>query len=287
MHAGTGLKAEHYQTVLDHSPEVGFFEVHAENFMGAGGPPHRYLKAIRERYPLSIHGVGLSLGSSKDLDQQHLRRLKELLGRYEPRFFSEHLAWSTHDGYSLNDLLPLPYNPQTLEQVCMHIDEAQAFLGRKLLLENPSTYVEFRASTMTEEMFLAEIVTRTGCGLLLDVNNVYVSATNQGRDPSTCLASLPLDQVEEIHLAGFAERNDETGTSLLIDNHGSAVHPAVWNLYAEVIRRTGSLPTLIEWDNQVPAWATLYAEARKAEAILLGMNAVPARQETPRVVGSR
>lgn len=287
MHAGTGLKAEHYRTILEHRPEVGFFEVHAENFMGAGGPPHRYLEAIREHYPLSIHGVGLSLGSSRGLDKEHLRRLKDLLARYEPRFFSEHLAWSTHDGYSLNDLLPLPYNPQTLAQVCLHIDEAQAFLGRQLLLENPSTYVGFRTSTMTEEMFLAEIATRTGCGLLLDVNNVYVSATNQGRDPSTCLASFPLDRAVEIHLAGFAERQDDDGARLLIDNHGSTVHPAVWNLYAAIIDRTGPLPTLIEWDNEVPAWSTLHAEASKADAIMRATEIELLHEEKRRVASSR
>ncbi len=286
MHTGTGLKAEHYRTILEHRPEIGFFEVHAENFMGAGGPPHRYLEAIREHYPLSIHGVGLSLGSSQKLDVRHLQRLRELLHRHEPRFFSEHLAWSTHDGISLNDLLPLPYNRQTLERVCAHVDETQAFLGRRLLLENPSAYVEFCSSSMSEEMFLAAVAARTGCGLLLDVNNVYVSATNQGRDPFACLAAFPLHSVEEIHLAGFAEREDAAGRRLLIDHHGSSVHSAVWQLYATVIDRTGPMPTLIEWDTDVPAWTTLHEEARKAEALMLARTATLANRERHRVASA-
>ena len=270
--AGVGLKAKHYRQILESLPPVGFFEVHAENFMCAGGPPHRFLEAIRSHYPLSIHGVGLSIGSSRPLDREHLRRLRLLLERYQPDLFSEHLAWSSHGGNFLNDLLPLPYTPETLDRVCLHIDEVQAFLGQRLLLENPSTYVTFVSSTMPEEEFISQVALRTGCGLLLDVNNAYVSSINQGRDPAIYLAAFPLKQVGQIHLAGFAETRDSAGGRMLIDHHGDTVHDAVWQLYTDVSGRTGTAPTLIEWDNDVPAWEVLLAEAQKANAVLANVG---------------
>ena len=262
---GVGFKAEHFDAVLESRPDLGFFELHAENYMGAGGPPHRRLEAIRERYPLSLHGVGLSIGSPGPLDQAHLARLAGVAERYQPAVVSEHLAWSTHDGAFLNDLLPLPYTEETLERVCEHIDLVQTTLKRTMLLENPSTYVAFAETTMSETVFLGEIVRRTGCGLLLDVNNIFVSATNHGFDPYRYLADFPLASVGEIHLAGCADDRDDAGFPLLIDAHDSPVRDAVWPLYAEAIRRLGPTPTLIEWDNDVPAWPALLEEARRAE----------------------
>src|SRR5271157_4642802 len=265
---GVGFKPEHFAAVLEERPDLGFFEIHAENYMGAGGPPHRRLEAIRERYPLFLHGVGLSIGSPGPLDSAHLARLAAVAARYQPAIVSEHLAWSTHDGAFFNDLLPLPYTEETLERVCEHIDVAQTALGRTILLENPSTYVSFAETTIGETEFLAEIVRRTGCGLLLDVNNVHVSAANHGFDPFRYLAGFPFAAVGEIHLAGYADDTDEAGLPLLIDAHDSPVREAVWALYHEAIRMLGPAPTLIEWDNDAPAWRDLFAEARRAAAVM-------------------
>lgn len=266
--SGVGLKPAHYRIILDERPDIGFFEVHAENYMGAGGPPHRYLEAIRARYPISLHGVGLSIGGAGPLDRDHLARLKALVARYEPGLFSEHLAWSTHELGFLNDLLPLPYTEETLRQVCDHVDETQAFIGRSMLIENPATYVLFADSTIPEAEFLAQVAKRTGCGLLLDVNNVHVSATNHGYDPFAYLDAFPMEHVAEIHLAGFAQSEDGAGNRLLIDAHGSPVDDRVWSIYARAIGRLGPVPTLIEWDNDVPAWPVLLAQARRADAAL-------------------
>jgi uncharacterized protein (UPF0276 family) len=285
--SGVGLKAQHYRTVLDSRPAAGFFEVHAENFMGAGGPPHRYLEAIRGHYPLSIHGVGLNIGGSQPLDRTHLQRLKQLLDRYEAALFSEHLAWSSHGGLFLNDLLPLPYTPAMLDLVCNHIDETQAVLGRRMLLENPSTYVTFSESTMTEEAFIAAIARRTGCGLLLDVNNAYVSSVNQRRDPARYLDQYPLQYVEQFHLAGFAETHAPAGERLLIDTHGDRVHAEVWQLYADVVSRAPAAPTLVEWDNEVPELQTLLAEAHKADAIVASVRTSPGTTAMARAGGAR
>ncbi len=262
---GVGFKPEHFEAIADTRPELGFFEVHAENYMGGGGAPHRRLDAIRERYPLSLHGVGLSIGSPGPLDRAHLQRLAAVAKRFEPTLVSEHLAWSTHEGAFLNDLLPLPYTDETVALVSEHIDEVQNALGRTMLLENPSTYVVFAESTWAETDFLREIARRTGCGLLLDVNNVFVSAVNHGFDPELYLADFPLAAVGEIHLAGCADDRDDAGLPLLIDAHNSPVRDPVWSLYATAIRRLGPTPTLIEWDNDVPAWPTLLGEARRAE----------------------
>jgi uncharacterized protein (UPF0276 family) len=223
---------------------------------------------LREVYALSIHGVGLSIGSMQDLDQDHLERLKRLCDRYEPESFSEHLAWSSHDGIFLNDLLPLPYTKVTLARVVEHIDQVQSFLGRQILLENPATYLLFEESSFSETAFLSEIVRRTGCRLLLDVNNVFVSSTNHGLDPREYLASFPLQAVSEIHLGGHSETVDETGTSLLIDSHNSPVKELVWKLYEEVIATIGPVASLVEWDNDVPEWSVLRQEAKAAQDIL-------------------
>jgi hypothetical protein len=264
---GVGLKAEHYKSVLAESPDLGFFEIHAENYMGAGGPPHRYLSAIRDLYPISLHGVGLSIGGPGRLDADHLMRLKALIDRYQPGLFSEHLAWSTHETGYLSDLLPLPYTAATLQTVCDHIDETQSVLGRQMLLENPSSYLRFAESSFDEAGFIAEVVRRTGCGLLLDVNNVFVSARNLATGAMDYLAAYPLSHVQEIHLAGH-DVIVENGGAVLIDSHAAPVVDDVWQLYAAVIGKTGPLPTLIERDANVPPLAELVAEAGQAERIM-------------------
>nr|WP_315188481.1 DUF692 domain-containing protein [uncultured Albidiferax sp.] len=265
---GIGLKSSHIQEILHTAPALGFFEVHAENYFVDGGPFHHHLTRIRERYPLSIHGVGLSIGAEAQLDTAHLDALADLLDRYQPQSFSEHLAWSTHGDVFLNDLLPLPYTAATLQRVCDHIDQVQARLQRRMLLENPATYVEFTASTWSESAFIREVLRRTGCGLLLDVNNVYVSSVNHDFDPQAYLQALPLQAVGEIHLAGFAEAQDGAGDPLLIDSHGAPVAQAVWDLYAYTLGLTGPVPTLIERDNDVPALPVLLAEALAAQTYL-------------------
>lgn len=266
--AGVGLKSQHFRDVLATRPAVGFFEIHAENYMVDGGPFHHYLGKIRELYPLSLHGVGLSLGAEERPDRHHLARLRSLLDRYQPASFSEHLAWSTHGEVFFNDLLPVAYDEATLARVCSHIDEVQAYLGVRMLLENPSTYVEFARSTMSEPAFLREIVRRTGCALLLDVTNVHVSCINHNRSPLDYLHALPLDAVTEVHLAGFAWDTDALGAPLLIDSHGCAVADVVWDLYAEFMARLKPVATLLERDNDVPSLDVLVAEALRAEAVM-------------------
>lgn len=268
LRSGLGLKPEHYRRILDERPDLGFFEVHAENYMGAGGPPHRYLTEIVAHYPLSLHGVGLSIGGPEELDRAHLARLRQLIDRYRPASFSEHLAWSTHDGAYLNDLLPLPYTPATLDRVVAHVETVQQSLGRQMLLENPSTYVLFAESSIDEVDFLDAIARRTGCGLLLDVNNVMVSAVNHRLDPNRYIDRFPVEHVGEIHLAGYDETTDDAGERLLIDAHGSRVRPDVFVLYHHTIARTGPLATLIEWDNGVPSLDVLLDEARRVDAVL-------------------
>ena len=263
--AGLGLKHEHFLEVLETSPDIGFFEVHAENYMVAGGPFHHYLGLIREQYPLSLHGVGLSIGGEGPLDRGHLARLAALIERYQPHSFSEHLAWSSHGPVFLNDLLPLAYDSATLQRVCEHVDQVQSTLKRPMLLENPSTYLQFQRSTLDETDFISEIIRRTGCGLLLDVNNVYVSCINHQRDPLAYIDALPLHAVGEMHLAGFAEDTDSLGDRLLIDDHGAPIDNAVWQLYEKVLAQVGSVATLIERDNQVPAFGVLLAEAQQAD----------------------
>ena len=267
-HAGVGFKPEHFSAINAAAQPIGFFEVHAENYMGAGGPPHAQLGRLRQDYALSIHGVGLSIGSMQPLDKEHLARLKIVCDRYEPESFSEHLAWSTHDTTFLNDLLPLPYTEATLSQVCTHIDQVQTLLGRQMLLENPATYLLFEESTIEETEFLAEVARRTGCGLLLDVNNVFVAATNHHMDARAYLKRFPVQWVREIHLSGHSETIDDAGAPLLIDSHDTPVKDPVWALYEELIDRTGPIASLVEWDNDVPEWPVLRAEAGAADAIL-------------------
>jgi uncharacterized protein len=266
--AGTSFKHEHLAAIATGGFERGFFEVHAENYMGAGGPPHQALERIRRDYPVSMHGVCMSIGGPQPLDQVHLARFRALVERYEPALVSEHLAWSTHETTFFNDLLPLPYTDATLARVCDHIDEVQEAVRRPILLENPSTYIAFASSTMSETDFIKAIARRTGCGLLLDVNNVFVSATNHGYAALDYLSDFPLAQVGEIHLAGHAEQCDDEGDLLLIDSHDGPVADAVWRLYEIVVSRCGPIPTLIEWDSNIPDWSVLQKEANAARAIL-------------------
>jgi uncharacterized protein (UPF0276 family) len=264
---GVGFKPEHFAAIRKDAAGIGFFEIHAENYLGAGGLPHAQLSAIRSDHPLSIHGVGLSIGGARGLDKDHLDRVRLLCDRYEPDSFSEHLAWSSHGAEYLNDLLPLPYTDETLTLVCDHVDAVQFVLKRRMLLENPATYLCFAQSTIPETEFLAEVARRTGCGLLLDVNNVFVSCTNHRTDPRAWLAAFPLHLAGEVHLGGHNAEDLPSGP-LLIDSHGAAVADPVWALYAEVIAMAGPLPTLVEWDNNLPDWPVLAAEAARAGAIL-------------------
>lgn len=265
---GVGYKPQHFADIMAQPGPVGWLEVHAENYMGEGGRPLAQLRHLAERFPISVHGVGLSIGGEGPLDADHLARLRHLCDWLNPASFSEHLAWSTHDGVYLNDLLPVPYTAQTLARVCDHIDQVQTALGRRMLLENPSTYLAFAETQMEEVDFLSEITRRTGCGLLLDVNNVHVSAINQGWDAMAYLARFPLDRVGEIHLGGHHVDEADHGAPLLIDSHGAEVADPVWQLYAKVIDAAGPCPTLIEWDNDVPDWPVLAAEAARAARIL-------------------
>jgi uncharacterized protein (UPF0276 family) len=279
--AGAGFKPEHLPDILEDDRKVGFFEVHAENYMGDGGAPHVTLERLRRDYPIFLHGVAMSIGGAGPLNAEHLARFKSLVKRYEPQVVSEHLAWSSHDTTFYNDLLPVPYNREVLDRVVSHIDQVQDVLGRTILLENPSTYVAFNGSTMSETDFIREIVRRTGCSLLLDINNVFVSAVNHSFSPEDYLKDFPLDQVREIHLAGHATETDDLGAPLLIDAHDRPVSAEVWALYETVIATRGVLPTLIEWDNDVPAWTVLKAEADAADAIL-STYATPAHPELRR-----
>ncbi len=270
---GVGYKPQHFQNILEDAGTVTWLEIHAENYMGDGGRPIAQLRHLGERFPISVHGVGLSIGGEGRLDPEHLARLKSLVAWSNPASFSEHLAWSTHESEFLNDLLPLPYTSETVARVADHIDEVQDVVGRQMLLENPSSYLAFEESTLAETEFLREVAKRTGCGLLLDVNNVFVSATNLKTGPISYIDAFPLDLVGEIHLGGHDEDEDDHGAPLLIDSHGREVADPVWSLYDYVIRKGGPRATLIEWDNDVPEWPVLEAEARRAADILQSVAA--------------
>ena len=269
--AGIGLRAPHYRELLATRPDIGWLEVHSENYFGDGGQPLHYLERARALYPLSLHGVGLSLGSAQPLDRGHLNRLATLVQRFEPDFVSEHLSWGALPGRHLNDLLPLPYTEEALAVTAAHVREVQDTLGRQILVENISSYLRFRHSTLGEAEFIAALVAETGCAVLLDVNNIHVSATNHGFDPGAFLEAIPVAAVREIHLAGF----DRVG-ELLIDTHGTRVAPPVWNLYRVALARFGRVPTLIEWDTDLPELAVLLAEAATAERFMEAHHALPA-----------
>jgi uncharacterized protein (UPF0276 family) len=265
--AGIGLRAPHYRAVAETRPRVAWFEVHTENFMG-GGLSLGYLEALRRDYPISLHGVGLSLGSADCLDAAHLERVRRVAERIAPGLVSDHLSWSVAEGTYLGDLLPLPLTEEALEVVCRNVDRFQDHLARRVLVENPSSYLRYRHSTIPEWEFLAAVAARTGCGILCDVNNIYVSASNHGWNPSEYLAALPAAAIAEIHLAGHTVKSLRQGPEIRIDDHGSAVDSAVWALYEEAVTRFGRVPTLIEWDNRIPPLEILTAEAQKAAAIL-------------------
>lgn len=265
---GVGYKPQHYAAIMDDPAPVGWLEIHAENYMGAGGRPLAQLRHLAERFPFSVHGVGLSIGGEGPLDRDHLDRLKRLCDWLQPVSFSEHLAWSTHDGHFLNDLLPLPYTTATLDRVARHITQVQEHLGRRMLLENPSSYLAFAESEMSEPDFLREVADRTGCGLLLDVNNVFVSATNLQTDPRAYIDAFPVDRVAEMHLGGHDEYKDDAGALLLIDSHGKPMADPVWALLDYTLARSGPRPLLIEWDNNVPDWPVLAQEAARAAMAL-------------------
>jgi len=257
---GIGLRSPHVSEIAATRPELAFLEVHAENYM-AETPALDRLLELRRDYPVSLHGVALSLGSAEELDRRHLHRFKALIERIEPMLVSEHLAWSAIDGTYLNDLLPLPYNETSLDLFCRHVEEAQEALGQRLLIENPSAYLRYRYSPIPEPEFIGEVALRTGCGILCDVNNIYVSAWNFGFDPVAYLDALPVDAIGEIHLAGHHAAED---VDILVDDHGSRVAKPVWELYAAAIRRFGSVPTLIEWDTNLPTLEVLLDEANHA-----------------------
>lgn len=266
--AGVCLKPAHYRDALSSPLQPAFLEIHAENYLHAGGPAHRYLEAVRREHRLSIHGVGLSLGGPEAPSADALAARAALIARYQPDEFSEHLAWTHLGNRHFNDLLPIAYTRESLARVAEHVDSAQNALHRRILIENPATYVRFASSQLEEAQFLAELVKRTGCGLLLDVNNIIVSAGNHGFDPAGYLQALPLHAVAEVHLAGHAVRTDAAGNLLLIDSHDGPVQPLTWSLYRLLLDRTGPLPTLIEWDSAVPAWEVLMREAGAARACL-------------------
>jgi uncharacterized protein len=259
--AGIGLRFQHHEAVLEGPPDVAFMEVHTENYMG--GTPIRCLEAVRRNYPVSLHGVGLSLGSAEGLDLAHLDRIRQVAERIEPALMSEHIAWSISNGTYLADLLPLPMTEEALDVVFRHVDQMQSTLRRKILVENPSTYMQFRHSTIPEWEFMAAVAARTGCGILCDINNIFVSAKNHGWHASAYVAALPREVIGEIHLAGHSVRELAGG-----GNHGSCVADGVWSLYTEALRRFGPIPTLIEWDNNIPPLEVLLAQARHADALI-------------------
>jgi hypothetical protein len=265
--AGIGLRAGHYQTVLETVPRLGWVEVHSENYFGEGGRPLHVLQQVRDRYPLSLHGVGLSLGSADPLNRIHLNKLKGLIDRFDPRLVSEHLCWSSINGHYFNDLLPLPYTEEALAHMSARIREVQDFLKRPILIENLSSYLEFEDSSIPEAEFIAELARTTGCGILLDVNNVYVAAVNHGFDARQFIQQIPGDWVQEIHLAGFTRKSFEDG-EILIDTHNQRVAEAVWRLYAYTLEIMGAKPTLIEWDSDLPPLETLLEEANIADRML-------------------
>jgi len=265
---GVGYKPQHFTDILAAPGAVEWVEVHAENYMGDGGRPHAQLRALSEKFVLSVHGVGLSIGGEHPLDRDHLARLRKLIDLANPASFSEHLAWSTHGSEFLNDLLPLPYTEATLTRVADHIAQVQETLGRQMLLENPSSYLSFAESTYTETNFLAALVHKTGCGLLLDVNNVFISSTNLAVSPEDYIDAYPLDAVGEIHVGGHAVDQDDNGAPLLIDSHDAPVVDPVWALLEYTLKRTGPKPVLVEWDSDVPDWPILCAEADRAAAVL-------------------
>ncbi len=271
--AGIGLRGPHYQALLDDRPDIGWLEAHSENFFGAGGAPRHYLERARALYPLSLHGVGLSLGSTDPLDQDHLKNLKRLIEDFEPALVSEHLSWSSFDSVHFNDLLPLPYTEEALRHFAVRVMQTQETLGRQILIENPSSYLSYTHSTIPEAEFLVAVAHASDCGILLDVNNIHVSARNHGLDEEDYIHAVPPDRIQEIHLAGFSVNSYPEG-EIAIDDHGSAISDRVWELLDMALDHCGPVPTLVEWDSNIPSLSVLVGEAQKAQARLEGMRAV-------------
>jgi len=272
-HAGIGLRAPHIAQVIEHVPQAAWFEVHSENYFTPGGAILRQLMAVREHYPMSLHGVGLSLGTADRQYHQHMAQLKQLIEDVQPGLVSEHISWGGAGAVHLNALLPLPYTEESLNLMVEHVDAAQSFLNRQILVENASTYLEYSHSTMPEWEFVTELVRRSGCGLLLDVNNIYVNSVNHDFDPMLFIEAVSAESVQEIHLAGFS-RKTGLPVPLLIDSHDHPVYPEVWDLYAQTVQRIGNKPTLIEWDAHIPDFSVLQAEAAKAEEVMYAYCAV-------------
>ncbi len=270
---GVGYDPQHYTDIMENPAPVEWLEIHAENYMGDGGRPIAQLRHLAERFAISAHVVGLSIGGEPPPDPAHLGRLTHLLDWLQLARFSEHLGWSTHDGCFLNDLLRLPYTATTMLRVADHIDQVQHALGRQILLENPSTYLEFAETEMGETDFLRQILARTGCGLLLDINNVFVSSTNQNADPAGYINDIPLEAVGEIRLGGHSEDVVDGKERLLIDNHACRVADPVWGLFEKTVAQIGRVPVLIEWDTGVPDWQVLAAEAARAQQIMAAVTA--------------
>jgi len=267
--AGIGLRSVHYQTILETLPDVPWFEALTDNYMGNGGLPLHYLEQVREHYPITLHGVGLSLGSLDPLDQDYIKKLKHLIQRFQPRLVSDHLCWSSIDGIHGNDLFPIPYSQEALVHIVDRIKQVQDALGQRILVENVSSYVTYQSDEMTEWEFLSEVVRLADCNLLCDVNNIYVSAQNHQFDPLVYLQALPHERIKEIHLAGY----EDVGTHLL-DTHGGVVHPPVWELYEQAIEMIGPVATLLEWDTNIPSFDILQLEAKKAALVLEQFDAV-------------
>ncbi|MBV2121327.1 MAG: DUF692 domain-containing protein [Candidatus Thiodiazotropha sp. (ex Ctena orbiculata)] len=270
IRAGAGLKPQHYQSVIEDQPDIGWFEIHPENYMGKGGPPLRYLEKIRQDYPISLHSVGTSLGSHLPLDREHLQQLKSLVDRFEPGLVSEHLSWSHGYEWYTHDLMPLVYTEESLQVMVEHIEQVQEYLQRQILIENPSSYLQFKASEMPEQVFYVEAAKRSGAGLLVDVNNVFVSCTNHGWSIDDYLSEIPIELIGEIHLSGHSVQQVE-GRALRIDDHGSPVCSEVWSLYHEFISQFGLAPTLIEWDSNIPEFPQLLEEVSSAQGLMDGV----------------
>jgi uncharacterized protein (UPF0276 family) len=273
--AGIGLRSCHHEALLEQRPAVGWLEVHTENYFHDGGPHLQALERARESYPLSLHGVGMGLGSMDPLDRGHVARVRRAIERFGPSLVSEHACWNRHQGEHFNDLLPLPYTEEAAIHLADRIAQAQDMLGRQILIENLSCYLSFRSSRLTESEFLTAVVERSGCGLLLDVNNVYVNSVNVGLDAVGFINDLPTGTVGEIHLAGHVSRTVD-GRELLLDDHGSQVPEPVWDLYQLALRRHGAVPTLIEWDTNLPELAVLVGEANRARNYLEAAHALAA-----------
>jgi uncharacterized protein (UPF0276 family) len=264
---GIGLRSPHYSYILENKPDISWFEVLADNYLISGGLPLYYLDKIRQDYPVTLHGVGMSLGSTDALNFTYLTRLKSLVEKIKPAYVSDHLAWISVNNHYLNDLIPLPYTEETRQHLAQRIIQVQEFLGQRILIENPSAYISFTHSTMTEWEFLQGLLKEADCYLLLDVNNVYVSAINQNFDPLNYLEQIPKNRVKEIHLAGYQEKEN-----YLFDTHGYPVHEPVWELYKVALQNFGSIPTLIEWDTDIPEFEVLMAEANQAKSYQLTIN---------------